>query len=80
MEVYSRLDIGPGLVDSVGEMFRKGNRGAYWDGVAFLQPWGFRVEDIQMKVSLWQGDADLSVPLLMGEYYARAIPACAATF
>ena len=39
-EVYSRLAIGTGLVDSVAEMFRTGNRGAYWDGVAFLRPWG----------------------------------------
>ena len=80
LEVYSRLGIGTGLAESVEEMFRTGNRGAYWDGVAFLRPWGFRVEDIRMKVSLWQGDADLSVPLQMGEYYASAIPDCAATF
>lgn len=79
-EVYSRLAIGTGLVDSVAEMFRTGNRGAYWDGVAFLRPWGVRVEDIRMKVRLWQGDADLSVPLQMGEYYASTIPDCAATF
>ena len=33
-----------------------------------------------MKVRLWQGDADVRVPLQMGEYYASTIPDCAATF
>ena len=51
-EVYSRLGIDTGLVDSVGDMFRTGNREAYCDSVAFLRPWGFRVEDIRMKVRL----------------------------
>ncbi len=46
----------------------------------FYGPGGVRVEDIRMKVRLWQGDADVSVPLQMGEYYASTIPDCAATF
>ncbi len=79
-EVLSRPAVGTSLLESVREMFRSGNRGPYWDGVAFLGPWGFRAEDIQMKVHLWQGDADRNVPMQMGEHYQSAIPDCAVTF
>jgi pimeloyl-ACP methyl ester carboxylesterase len=44
------------------------------------QPWGFRPEEIAVPVRLWQGEQDTSVSPAMGEYLARVIPDCQATF
>jgi pimeloyl-ACP methyl ester carboxylesterase len=36
--------------------------------------WGFRLEDIAVPVQVWQGDADLNVPVAHAERQAAAIP------
>ncbi len=62
------------------EAYRLGGRGAAWEAVLFARPWGFRLEDIGLKVHLWQGELDVNVPPSMGRYQASAIPDCKATF
>jgi pimeloyl-ACP methyl ester carboxylesterase len=44
------------------------------------RPWGFPLEDIKLRVHLWQGEEDPSVPLAMGRYLAETISNCEATF
>ena len=58
------------------ESMRPGARGAAYESVMYARPWGFRLEDITMPVTLWQGDADANVPVSMGRYQAQAIPNC----
>lgn len=62
------------------EAYRLGVRGVAWETVMFARPWGFRLEDINIKVHVWQGELDVTVPLSMGRYQARAIPDCQAAF
>ena len=43
--------------------------------VLFLgQSWGFQPQNIKAKVWLWYGNADLVVPVQMGQYLAQTIP------
>lgn len=51
------------------------------DELALLsRPWGFRLEDIRVRVHLWHGKLDRNAPVAMGRAVARAIPDCVAEF
>lgn len=62
------------------EACRNGVDGLSWELVLFTRPWGFRLEDINMKMYLWQGEADTTIPLSMGKYMACTLPNCQARF
>jgi pimeloyl-ACP methyl ester carboxylesterase len=62
------------------EACRNGVDGLSWELVLFTRPWGFRLEDINMKMYLWQGEADTTIPLSMAKYMARTLPDCQARF
>lgn len=68
------------LVHSVQEAFRHGVRGAADEGVLFMRPWGFLLEQVRLPVSLWQGEADTNVPPAMGHRLAEGLPHCTAHF
>jgi len=44
------------------------------DDLAFTQPWGFDVHDIQVPVHIWQGELDRLVPWSHGQWLADRIP------
>lgn len=44
------------------------------DDIAFVTPWGFDVASITTPVAIWQGDADLMVPVQHGAWLAGRIP------
>jgi pimeloyl-ACP methyl ester carboxylesterase len=62
------------------ESLRSGARGGQYDAWLLQQPWGFPLEEVKVRVLLWQGESDLSVPVAMGRYLAERIPGCEATF
>jgi pimeloyl-ACP methyl ester carboxylesterase len=68
------------LADTMLESFRSGTRGAQYDAWLYQQPWDFRLEDIQMDVHLWHGEADQNVPIVMGRHVAEKIPHCHSKF
>jgi pimeloyl-ACP methyl ester carboxylesterase len=68
------------FIDSLGEAFRSGTRGASWDAALYKRPWGFRLEDISAEVHLWHGELDIQVPVSVGRYVADAMPNCRARF
>ncbi len=78
--IMRRPDVRTAFVSDFVEAFRAGVRGPAWELVLYARPWGFRLEDIAMEVTLWQGEADRNVPAAMGRYQAAAIPRCRATF
>jgi pimeloyl-ACP methyl ester carboxylesterase len=55
------------------ESGRQGARGPVQDYRA-LGDWGFRLEDIRMPVSVWQGDADKLVPIAHAEDLVARAP------
>jgi pimeloyl-ACP methyl ester carboxylesterase len=72
------------LVNVLSNSFREGFRSSLrWparDAVLYSRPWGFRLQDIRIRVHLWHGEMDRIVPLEMARYMARTIPDCRATF
>jgi pimeloyl-ACP methyl ester carboxylesterase len=70
------IDALPGDAKRMGwfiESGRQGARGPVEDYRA-LRDWGFRVEDVRMPVTLWQGDADQLVPMRQAEELAARAP------
>lgn len=78
--VFERPDVQAVFARELREAFRTGWRGAAHDARLSATPWMFRLEDIEMRVSLWQGEEDLNVPPSMGRYQAQAISDCLARF
>jgi pimeloyl-ACP methyl ester carboxylesterase len=56
------------------EAMRQDEEGVLEDDLAFVADWGFRLEDIQGPVRLWQGELDTLVPLAHGRHVAARIP------
>jgi pimeloyl-ACP methyl ester carboxylesterase len=68
------------IAETYVEGFRQGVKGAAHEAWLFASSWGFRLQDIRMRMHLWQGEADTETPLAMGRYQADAIPDCKAHF
>lgn len=62
------------LAASMHEAVRVGIDGWVDDDLAFVAPWGFELEEIATPVQLWQGSADLMVPVAHGRWLAAAVP------
>lgn len=78
--ILSQPEVKEMLKEDFAEAFRAGPWGCIWEMVMLVRPWGFRLEDITIKIHLWQGDKDVNVPLQMGQYMASAIPNCHVKF
>lgn len=79
--VMKRRDVREGFVEEVRAALRPGGRAMAQDLVLFSRPWGFTPRDVgAVPVRLWHGDADKVVPVSIGQYFAREIPGCRATF
>jgi pimeloyl-ACP methyl ester carboxylesterase len=78
--IVARPEVRRVLTAVFAEAFSQGSRGAAADIVLLGRPWGFRPEDINPPVLLWQGEEDVLVPPPMGRDLAARIPHCDATF
>jgi pimeloyl-ACP methyl ester carboxylesterase len=78
--VMARHEVVQWSSDSLREAFRSGSRGAAWDYALFTRPWGFRLDELSVKVQLWHGEVDATIPVRMGRYMAEVIPNCQARF
>lgn len=56
------------------EGYRQGWRGPAQDDIIVNRPWGFRLEDIAVRIDIWQGEADRNVPLDQAHYQHERIP------
>lgn len=68
------------LMASYGEATGNGIRGYAWEVRILVQPWGFRLEDIEPRIHLWHGEEDTSTPLTMAHHMAAVIPHCQSTY
>jgi pimeloyl-ACP methyl ester carboxylesterase len=79
----ARPEIRECLLQNFVESLRHPKSGqAYGDDVVLHHalPWEFPLEQIRVKVYLWQGENDTSVPNTQARYLAETLPHCEATF
>jgi pimeloyl-ACP methyl ester carboxylesterase len=62
------------LAASFAEAIRPGADGWIDDDLAFVRPWGFALDAIEVPTFLWQGDEDLMVPFAHGRWLAEHVP------
>jgi pimeloyl-ACP methyl ester carboxylesterase len=55
------------------ESVRTGIDGWLDDDLAFVRDWGFRLDDLETPVTIWQGAQDLMVPFAHGEWLAANV-------
>ncbi len=72
----------PLFLQEGGEAFRQGGRGVSLDAKIYAQPWGFNLEDItrNLKVYLFHGELDSTIPVSVGRVVSKMIPNCKSTF
>ena len=63
--------------EDLANQFREGLRisvdGWLDDDIAFAQPWGFELSEIEVPTMIWQGDEDLMVPFAHGQWLASQL-------
>lgn len=64
--------------EDLASQFREGLRisvdGWLDDDLAFAQPWGFELKEIEVPTMIWQGEEDLMVPFAHGRWLASQLP------
>ena len=70
------------FLKKVAEALRQDSKGAYHEGKTYARYLGINLEDIspKLKVYIWHGDADTSVPIAMGRGMCKVIPNCEGKF
>jgi pimeloyl-ACP methyl ester carboxylesterase len=66
--------LGEHLTDGMAHALAPGVDGWVDDDFAFLAPWGFDLERIEVPVLVWQGQHDLMVPTAHGRWLGDRIP------
>lgn len=62
------------------ENLRLDSRGYAYDARLLLEDWGFRLQDIAMRVYYWHGEADANSLPDWGRYLASRLPNCRPVF
>lgn len=62
------------LVECYREAFQQGSKGAVQDAKLCLMDWGFRLGDVKGKVRIWNGTADVNVPVGSARYMKDRLP------
>lgn len=73
-KVASRPEVRESLLESYALAFRQGTAGQVRDWATLASPWGFRLDEVNVPVSLFHGEVDDRVPLHHAEHLARVIP------
>lgn len=67
-------EFGEDMASSFHEALSNGVDGWLDDDLAFVNPWGFEMEEIAVPAMIWQGSADLMVPFPHGKWLSSHIP------
>jgi pimeloyl-ACP methyl ester carboxylesterase len=73
-ELLARADLQQVMGERIREAFRAGVWGWVDDDLAFVQPWGFQVAEIEVPVEAHYGTKDVLTPAAHGAWLAEHIP------
>jgi len=59
---------------NIREGYRQGWEGPVQDDLVVNSPWPFALEDVRVRIDIWQGAVDVNVPRNQGEYLHRRLP------
>lgn len=72
--VLRRTEIREAIHAAIRDALRSGPSGPLWDMILYSRRWGFRLEDIEVPIDVWQGEADATVPASHARYLAGTLP------
>jgi len=72
--ILAQPEIRDMFLASYAESLRQGVDAFAWELQLAARPWGFSLSDIRVPVAVWHGGKDNSVPPVMGQRIATAIP------
>lgn len=78
--VHSDPEFQKGFIRMLRAATQQGARGAFHESLLSVTEWGFSLQDIQMPLLLWHGQADQNIPVEMARYMATAVPKCEAKY
>jgi pimeloyl-ACP methyl ester carboxylesterase len=73
-KVLQRPEVREILQESMAEAVRQDAQGWIDDDIAFTQPWGFDLGQVENEIGIWQGELDVLAPRSHGEWVAQALP------
>lgn len=65
---------GDWLIENIQEGYSQGGDGPAQDDILINTSWGFKLQDIQARFDVWQGEVDKNVPLNQGVYQDKLLP------
>jgi pimeloyl-ACP methyl ester carboxylesterase len=72
--ILARPEVRAMFLASYAESLRSGIDAFAWEVQLAARPWGFALSDIRVPIAVWHGGKDNSVPPVMGQRLAAAIP------
>ena len=72
--ILARPEVRRMFLSSFTEALRQGVDAFAWEVQLAARPWGFALSGIRVPVVVWHGEADNSIPPVMGRRLAAAIP------
>ena len=66
--------------ESQRRAWRGSAEGVLTDAQIYAQPWGFRLEDVEVPVRLWHGKEDRAFSFRVAQEIARRLPNCTARY
>jgi len=73
-KVLNDTDVKAVLLPALSESYRNGAAGQAWEAKTLVRPWGFRLQDVEIPVHIWHGEADVNNPLQSAKYIGDTIP------
>lgn len=61
------------LIENIQEGYSQGGDGPAQDDILINTSWGFKLQDIQARFDVWQGEVDKNVPLNQGVYQDKLL-------
>jgi pimeloyl-ACP methyl ester carboxylesterase len=70
----ARPEIKAMFLDDLLNGSRKQLAAPFYDVIAFSRDWGFRLDEVKVRVQWWHGDADHIVPYAHGQHMVSRLP------